>query len=340
MGQEVKSDSRRLLVAILAVLALVLVPALAGWPSVTDAETRLPILGFQSDGSPTSLIAADAPGLGSVGVDGLNLTGPPGAVSRPTAADRRQLAAADHAGLPAALLVGNYSNRIGDFSEPLAWRTLRSPRAIMVLARQLAADVRSGGWNGISVDLESLRARDRAGLAALLAELRARLPAGDTLTVCIENLTSASAYAANGYDLRRIGASVNQVVLMAYDQHGPWERTPGPVAADRWVRDGLRALMRTIPAREVDLGVAGYGYVWRRSGASQLSDVGARQLVQRSGAHAHWIPAVGEWTARLPGGATVWWSDRRSLARRSALAASLGLHGLAVWSLALSDPIR
>jgi spore germination protein YaaH len=101
----------------------------------------------------------------------------------------------------------------------------------------------------------------------------------------------------------------------------------------------VRALTRTIPARQVDLGVAGYGYVWRRSGASQLSDAQARRLVHRSEAHARWVASVGEWTARLPGGAVAWWSDRRSLARRTALAASLGLHGLAVWSLGVSDPI-
>jgi spore germination protein len=46
---------------------------------------------------------------------------------------------------------------------------------------------------------------------------------------------------------------------------------------------------------------------------------------------------VGEWTAHLPDGSTVWWSDARSYAVRARLAASLHLHGLAVWSLGLSD---
>jgi spore germination protein YaaH len=321
-------------------VAAVVVAVVAWWPAAPRAEAGLPILGFQSEDSPASLIAADAPGLGSVGVDGLNLTGAPGAVSRPTVADRRQLAAARHAGLPAVLLVGNYSDRLGDFSEPLAWRTLRSPQAIASLARTLGADVRAAGWDGISVDLESLRKRDREGLAAFLADLRSRLPADDSLTVCVSNETSARAYEAGGYDLRRIEGSVDQVVLMAYDQHGPWERTPGPVAADHWVRAGLRTLMRTIPAREIDLGVAGYGYVWRRSGAAQVSDARARWLVHHAHAHARWIPSVGEWTARLPDGAVLWWSDHRSLGLRTTLAASHGLHGVAVWSLGLSDPIR
>jgi spore germination protein YaaH len=166
------------------------------------------------------------------------------------------------------------------------------------------------------------------------------LPAGDSLTVAIENLTSPRQYPESGYDLDRIAASVDQVVLMAYDEHGIWERTPGPVGADRWVRAGLRALMHSIPARQVDLGVAGYGYVWRHSGVASVSDARARRIVRRARGHARWVASVGEWTARLPGGAVLWWSDHRSLAARMDLAASLGLHGLSVWSLGLSDPIR
>jgi spore germination protein YaaH len=303
------------------------------------AAPTLPVLGFQSDGSPTSLIAQDAPGLGSVGVDGLNLTGKPGAVSAPAASDRAQLAAAHAAGLPAALLVGNYSDKINDFSEPLAYKTLASPTAIGKLAAALSAEVRSEGWDGISVDLESLRARDAAGLVTLLSDLRSDLGLSASLTVCVENLTSASSYPANGYDLAGIAQSVSQVVLMAYDQHGPWEKTPGPVGATSWVKRGLRALMTAVPASQIDLGVAGYGYVWGPAGRRQLSDAAARALVAKGGGHARWVASVGEWTAKLPNGSVVWWSDARTLALRQALATRFGVHGLAVWSLGLSDPI-
>jgi spore germination protein YaaH len=132
---------------------------------------------------------------------------------------------------------------------------------------------------------------------------------------------------------------VSQIVLMAYDQHGPWEKTPGPVGATSWVTRGVRALESSVPAARVDLGVAGYGYVWGPGGRQQLSDAGARALVAKQGGHARWVASVGEWTATLPSGAVVWWSDTRTLALREALAARLGLHGLAVWSLGLSDPI-
>jgi spore germination protein len=321
-----------MIAAVLGALALTLGSAPATAPT-------LPILGFQSDGSPTSLIAQDAAGLGSVGVDGLNLAGKPGAVSAPEASDRAQLAAAHAAGLPAVLLVGNYSDKINNFSEPLAYKTLASPTAMGKLAATLSADVRSEGWDGISVDLESLAPRDASGLVTLLADLRTDLGPSASLTMCVENLTAAKQYPANGYDLAGIAQSVSQVVLMAYDQHGPWEKTPGPVGATSWVTRGLRALMTAVPASQIDLGVAGYGYVWGPGGRHQLSDAGARGLVADQGGHARWVASVGEWTAKLPSGAVVWWSDARTLALRQTLAARFGLHGLAVWSLGLSDPI-
>jgi spore germination protein len=320
-------------------IAALLGSAALAFAATPASSPTLPVLGFQSDGSPISLIARDAPGLGSVGVDGVNLTGTPGAVSAPPASDRAQLAAAHASVLPAVLLVGNYSNKINDFSEPLAYKTLASPSAIGKLAATLSADVRSEGWDGISVDLESLHARDAAGLVTLLSELRADLGPSASLTVCVENLTAAKQYPANGYNLAGIARSVSEVVLMAYDQHGPWEKTPGPIGATSWVKRGLQALMTAVPAAQIDLGVAGYGYVWGPGGRHQLSDAGARALVAKQGGHARWVASVGEWTAKLSSGAVVWWSDARTLALRQTLAARFGVHGLAVWSLGLSDPI-
>ena len=49
---------------------------------------------------------------------------------------------------------------------------------------------------------------------------------------------------------------------------------------------------------------------------------------------------MGDWTATLSDGSTLWWSDTRSYALRVALARHEHLHGLAVWSLGESDVIK
>jgi spore germination protein YaaH len=311
---------------------------LLGLVGGAGARTGQAVTGFQTESSPTWLIDRSAAALSTVSVDGVSLR-ELGTVSAPDLPALLQLARAHRDGLRAELLVDNWSNAIGNFSEPLAFATLSRPAAIAAVASALAGEVRADGWDGITVDIESLAPRDLPGLTAFVAALRARLPTRATLSVTVSNHTSAARFVANGYDLAGLGASADQVILMAYDQHGPWENTPGPIGALEWQRAGLNVVLRSVPASKLDLGVAGYGYAWRPHGNVMLGDPQARALVARLRAKARYIASVSEWTATLRDGSIVWWSDARSLARRAQLTRALHLHGLAVWSLALSDPI-
>lgn len=298
----------------------------------------LAVLGFQSEDSPQGLIDRNVASLTAVGVDGVNL-GAPGNVSTPDQMALGQLARARTDGLPAVLLVGNWSQAVNDFSERRAHLTLRSPTAVASAASELSRDALSGGWNGVSVDLESLAPRDRDGLTQFVADLRADLPAADSLTVCVEAFTTQAQYRANGYDLPGLAASADQIVLMTYDDHGPWENTPGPIGPLRWQRAAVRALEQVVPPSRVYLGVADYGYAWRPHSNDNLSVAQARALVARWHVRPRWVAAVGEWTAKLRDGSVLWWSDARSIARRIELARALSVHGIAVWSLGSGDPI-
>jgi spore germination protein len=325
---------RRSALAALAAAGLLTAAPVAG------AAEPLRVTGFQSQGASPALIGASAPALTTVGVDGVNLDLFGDAVEPPDRQALRQLRAAHAEHLRAELLIGNHDNVSEGFSERIANRMLTTPRIRARVAGMLVADVRDEGWDGISVDLESLRPRDSRGLTAFLHALRSALPSTATLSVEVANDVTAAGFRAGGYDLRALATAAGRIVLMAYDQHGPWENAPGPVGALDWTRRGLRTLLHLVPPDRVDLGVAGYGYAWRPHRDVQLSDSGARALVARAHARPHWVGSVGEWTATLPDGSTVWWSDARSYTVRARLAASLHLHGLAVWSLGLSDPIR
>lgn len=298
---------------------------------------KLAILGFQSDSDPTRLIDQNAGAMTVVGIDGINLVDS-GHVSAPSSADLAQLARAHADGLPAVLLVGNWSARVNDFSEKLAHRTLGNRAAVQSAAAAVAGDVTQEHWDGVSVDLESLAPRDRTGLAAFVAALRAALPLGDALTVCLEAFTSPAAYAANGYDLKALAAD-GQIVLMTYDDHGPWENTPGPIGPVAWQRDSVRALQTVVPAAQIFLGAANYGYAWRPHSNDNLNVAQARALAARWHARPHWVPSAGEWTARLGDGSTLWWADARSVALRIKLARALSVHGVAIWSLGSGDQL-
>ena len=330
------SMGRRTLVGL---ILLGVVGSLAAGAFGSDrAGSPLAVLGFQSEGSSPARIDRNARSLTLVGVDGVNLTGP-GTVSSPDAAALRQLVRSRADQLPAVLLVGNWSPRLGDFSEPLAYQTLGNGGDVARAAAAMAQDVRNHGWSGVNVDLESLAPRDRVGLSTFVADLRADLPAADSLSVDITAFTSLSAYRANGYDLSALSSSADELVLMTYDDHGPWENTPGPIGPLPWQRRAVKAIEQVVPPSRVFLGAADYGYAWRPHSNDNLTVSQARALVAQWHARARWVPRVGEWTARLSDGSTLWWSDARSITLRFGLARTLGMYGIAVWSLGTGDPI-
>jgi spore germination protein len=323
-----------------AIAALLLAACCAGLlPSGSQASgPPLAILGFQSDSDSPQLIDRNAKAMTVVGVDGINLIGR-GRVSAPTSADQAERDRARADGLPAQLLVGNWSQRINDFSEELAHQTLGSVDAVSLAADAVAGYVVRDHWDGVSVDLESLTPRDTAGLSRFVADLRSALPESDSVTVCLEAFTSPGGYRANGYDLRALSSDTNQIVLMTYDDHGPWENTPGPIGPLAWQRAAVGALESVVPPSHIYLGAADYGYAWRPHSNDNLNVPQARGLAARWRARARWVPTAGEWTATLRDGSTLWWSDARSVALRIKLARTLGVYGVAVWSLGSGDPL-
>ena len=243
-------------------------------------------------------------------------------------------------GIRAEFLVGNYSDRLSDFDPAAARAMLDSPAHIRHITAILAGAVVSQGWSGITVDFEALSAGDRTGLVAFVTMLKKYLPRDRTVSVDIAAFASRQQYAAAGYDLRRLGKRADLIVLMAYDEHGPSWSGAGPIGGLPWQEAVLGPVLRVVPPGRTDLGVAGYGYTWPWRGSGvQVSDSRARRMVRADRSQARWDAAQGEWTATLRDGTVVWWSDARSWALRVSLARSRGLHGLALWSLGLSDPL-
>ncbi len=247
-----------------------------------------------------------------------------------------KLAAAHQAGIRAEMLLSNYSSRLGDFDPEIAAELLRDPERVRSMATRLAAYVAAQGWDGVQVDLESLRRKDAAGLLLLVQELQARMAPEKSVSIAVMASTEPREYVQRGYRLAELGAAVDSLALMTYDQHGPWSG-PGPVGALGWQREAVSVVTAAVPAAKVDLGVAGYGYGWPHGRTYTAKQ--ARKAVAADGAKARWRPGKGEWTATLSDGTRMWWSDGRSYALRLALATELGLHGVALWRLGSADPL-
>jgi spore germination protein len=348
---KVRTKRARRTVALAVSAATILVLVAVGIAVLGTQPGPFRVTGYAEAGETTTAqLVASRSHMTMVGVDGVNLTPDGGGVSAVSQASLRLLTEAHRLHKSAELLFGNYSNTLGDFDSTLARTMLNSPADRHAVVAALARDVRSQGWDGVTIDLESLNdfgasghtRDDNVGLVAFARELRAALRDA-SISICL--IATSGSYSTLGYDLPALDASVDHVVLMAYDQHGPSWSDAGPIGGYPWARSALRSLTRVLPAAKIQLGVGEYGYSWQPSKSEHSGNGGpyttaaARAMVKTDRVAAVWDATQKEWHATLARGVILWWSDARSFAAREALAHSLHLGGVAVWSLGQSDPL-
>ncbi|KQS14686.1 hypothetical protein ASG04_02260 [Curtobacterium sp. Leaf183] len=270
----------------------------------------------------------------TIGIDGMTVASDGATLETPPGGLDTLAATANGGGAAAELLVSNYAEELGDFSPRVGTALLSSATNRERVARQLATAAERSGMRGVQIDLESLRARDRAGLVSFAAAVRTavhdRIGPDATVSMAVMASTDGAGYRDTGYDLRALMEHVDRFVLMTYDQHGPWS-SPGTVGSLPWTERVVRAAQRQgLTTDRIDLGIAGYGYVWGGGADRLLSPAAARSA---AGDAATWSRRDGEWSATLGDGRELHWSDARSYRVRTALATELGLHGVALWSL-------
>ncbi|HML51176.1 MAG TPA: glycosyl hydrolase family 18 protein [Propionicimonas sp.] len=326
------------LLTIVAVLAAVGVSPLSTSPA--RAGTTLPVEGYlMADKAARSVIARNAAGITMVGVDGVVLTSRGNKLTTVPKAAKGMIAEAHSRRLKAELLVSNYSNSLGDFSTATAGRLLTSKKNRAAVVKSLVYKVKKRHFDGVQVDLESLKRSHGPGLTAFVKQLRAALPARKAISMAVMASERPSGYRNAGYQLDKLTKRIDRFVLMAYDQHGPGWSKAGPIGGTPWVKRVLAGFLAApVPKAKIDLGVAEYAYRWRANSTrgSSMSVARARKL---AGDRARYDTRQQEWTATLADGTVLWWSDATTFAARKTLAQQYQLHGLAVWELSLGDTI-
>lgn len=209
------------------------------------------------------------------------------------------------------------------------------------------------GFDGVTIDFEGLRASLRSGFSAFVSQLRAALPAGKLLYVCVQ---PDDWY--DGYDYRAIGDAADKVILMAHDfdwttpdDYVGTDNTDNPSAGlpdvyravvsatdpDTGVADPSK-LVLAVSFTSVGLPVDENGRITSTDQASPSPDTLIQRLRQAD--------AVRGWSEELASPYVtysvedgsrwlVWYEDARSVTAKATLARMFGLGGVSLWRLGL-----
>lgn len=230
-------------------------------------------------------------------------------------------------------IVSNAHDDVWD--APAAEAVVLQPAAGQAFARALVRQAQKNGYGGFVVDFENLTPRATAAFPAFLARLRDRLKAAGRELWVTTTLSSEDGLPPDLAD------HVDAVVLMAYDQC--WATsTPGPIAADAWLKANLAAKIRPGDPRRYIVALASYGYDWPQGRKAEvISTAQATRLAAKTGQAIEHAPGSNAHVSYRAANGTrheVWWADASDVARQRAMVEPLGLRGVAVWRMGLEDP--
>lgn len=239
----------------------------------------------------------------------------------------------------------------------------------------IVTEVLSRGYDGIDIDYENLYATDRDAFTTFIRELADALHAQDRLlTIAVHAKTAEPGnwQGSQAQDWVALGSIVDEFRVMTYDFcwstgcEGTWNggSPPGPIDPHWWVDGVIRFATTQVDPAKVMLGVPFYAYDWPTGGGQSPPLRGYAGLANDSVGREAWTtspywqevqaliethqPTIQWWEEDANGpirqhwftydGRGVWYSDHDSVADRWALAESLGVRGIAIWSLGSEDP--
>src|ERR1700682_5076166 len=215
---------------------------------------------------------------------------------------------------------------------------LGSSAATAKATQQLASLAQ--GLDGINLDFEFVPSGSRDAFTAFVQQLHAALPAGSELT-----LAMPASVGYTGYDVPKLAASIERLLLMEYDYHWRGSPTSGansPLAAVETAVNGFLAAQA--PAASIAMGVPYYAYAGPTATPSPGSNTSAggttvlfRDVFGKFATYGRlWDPASQTPWYRYSAGAQQrqgWVDDDQSLALKFSLVNQKALAGVMVWAL-------
>lgn len=209
----------------------------------------------------------------------------------------------------------------------------------------LVAFAKTNQFAGINIDFEALDQGDRNNFSNFVQVLGRALHAqGLKLIVSVPAFSSVDASNIHnyGYDLHALGANVDYLQLMTYDETIPgWD--PGPVAGSDWMENDLDYASSEVAPGKLLSGLPAYGYDWQANDSgSQLFWTNTEALIHQYGVKPQYDKNSNSvtftYTATDGSGLhTVWTENAKSIALKAGLVNAYGLGGVSMYALGMEN---
>ncbi len=208
--------------------------------------------------------------------------------------------------------------------------------------------------DGINVDFEYINEDSAKGYIEFIRELSimCRL---NGIILSVDNYRPADHNLY--YNRAEQGTVADYVVIMGYDEHYASSQEAGSVASIDWVKEGIEATLKDVPAERVINAVPFYTRLWEErpkteEELAQESDTdeyvpnvvtskaygmdAIDKILETNGAEKTWDETTGQYYAEYTAdGSTykVWLEEEESIALKAALIKEYNLAGISAWKL-------
>lgn len=247
--------------------------------------------------------------------------------------DATAIAIARQANLPILAMLTNFRDgwKPDDVRKILSDRKRRGD-----LIDNIAANLAEHKFQGLCIDFEELKTKDRAALVAFQKQLSERMHKEGYLLAQAVPVDDAA------YDLKALAASNDYLVPMVYDEHYQ-SGSPGPVASENFFLEQIDKVAKVVPAEKIIAGIGSYGYDWviGASGGAETGFDDVMAAATANGAAVEWDKDTENPVLRYAEGGRqheVWFLDAVTALNQVIDAQNEGFRGVAVWRLGAEDP--
>lgn len=207
--------------------------------------------------------------------------------------------------------------------------------------------IQAYGFDGVNIDFEDVRLEDKEKLSSFFKELGIVMKKGG-YAYSVDTPAKTSEEPTNlfpaPFDYSVIGRSVDEFVLMLYNEHGWPGSGPGPVISVGWMEKVTRYAMTKVPAWKITAAVSVFGFDFNlKTNRSTYSTYKmAMNLAKKYNKDIIFDEKsqtpMFAYTDESGDPHEVWFENAQSIQAKMDLAHKLGIRGIALWRLGMEDP--